>query len=98
MAETAAKSFTHEPDASRYAMRLGERLLCVVDYAVNGNSISLTRTYTQPAERGRGYAAELVGFAVDEIEASSSRRIVPMCWYVGEWFEKHPERASLLTR
>jgi hypothetical protein len=35
---------------------------------------------------------------MNDVEKSSGRRVVPMCWYVADWFDKHPERAGLLTR
>lgn len=92
------QEFTHEPDAHRYVLRIDDELTAVVDYAINGNSISFTRTYTNPGKRGRGHAAEIVAFAADDVEANTELRIVPMCWYVAQWFDKHPERASLLTR
>ena len=90
--------FSHEPDARRYALHEGSQLVAVVDYVINGDAISFNHTYTQPTHRGRGLAGQIVAFAVDDVEANSTRRIVPMCWYVGEWFDKHPERAILLTR
>jgi predicted GNAT family acetyltransferase len=93
-----SRELAHEPDAHRYTLRDGGELACVVDYSVLGDAISLTRTFTQPHLRGRGYAADLVEFVVDDIAATTSSRIVPMCWYVGEWFDRHPERADLLTR
>lgn len=92
------KEFTHEADAHRYVLRIDGEITAVVDYAVNGNSISFTRTYTSPKQRGHGHAAEIVRFAADDVEATSTLRIVPMCWYVGEWFDKHPERSGLLSR
>ncbi len=98
IADGEAREFANESDAKRYVLRLDGQLVCIVDYAINGNSISLTRTYTQPARRGHGYAAELVEYAVNDIESASTRRIVPMCWYVGEWFDKHADRADLLAR
>jgi predicted GNAT family acetyltransferase len=97
-AEDMSHEFDHEPDARRYVMRVDGQLACVVDYSVNGAAIALTRTYTQPPLRGHGYAAELVRFAIDDIETTTSYRVVPTCWYVGEWFEKHPERTGLLSR
>jgi predicted GNAT family acetyltransferase len=93
-----AKEFTHEPDARRYVMRIDGQLTCVVDYSINLNSIALTRTYTQPPQRGHGYAAELVEFAINDIESTTPYRVVPSCWYVEEWFGKNPERAELLSR
>jgi hypothetical protein len=35
---------------------------------------------------------------MDDVERHSSRRVLPMCWYVAEWFDAHPERKTLLTR
>jgi predicted GNAT family acetyltransferase len=92
------KELTHETDAQRYVLRIDGQIAAVADYRVNGSAISFNHTYTAPNLRGNGLAAEVVEFAVDDVEATSDRRIVPMCWYVGEWFDKHPERAGLLTR
>jgi predicted GNAT family acetyltransferase len=88
----------HEPDASRYTLVRDGQLAAVADYHINGNSISFTHTFTQPHLRGEGLAAEVVEFAMNDVEQNSTRRVVPMCWYVAEWFDKHPERAGLLTR
>jgi predicted GNAT family acetyltransferase len=92
------KAFTHETDANRYVLRIDDELIAVVDYVINGNAISFNHTFTNPSKRGKGYAGEIVEFAVNDVDTSSDRHIVPMCWYVGEWFDKHPERADLLTR
>lgn len=92
------RELVHEPDASRYVLRDRGQILALADYSINGNSISFHHTYTQPAQRGHGYAAEVVEFAVNDVEATSDRRILPMCWYVAEWFDRHPERSALLTR
>jgi len=97
-AEVMHPEFAHEPDARRYAMHLGRQLVCILDYRINNNAISLIRTYTQPAQRGNGYAGQLVEYAVNDIEATTTYRIVPMCWYVAEWFEAHPDRTGALER
>jgi predicted GNAT family acetyltransferase len=93
-----ATTFTHETDANRYVMRIDDELIAVVDYVVNGSSISFNHTFTNPSKRGKGYAGEIVTFAVDDVEKTSDRHIVPMCWYVGKWFDEHPERANLLSK
>ena len=93
-----ANDFAHEPDAGRYTLRDGKELLSNVDYRINGNQISFHHTYTNPAHRGNGLAGKVVEFAIDDVEANTSYRILPMCWYVGTWFDQHPERAGLLTR
>jgi predicted GNAT family acetyltransferase len=93
-----SKQLTHEADANRYTLMIDGQLAAVADYRINGDAISFHHTFTQPNLRGRGLAGEVVEFAVDDVEKNSTRRIVPMCWYVADWFEAHPERASLLTR
>jgi hypothetical protein len=92
-----SKNFSHDEDARRYVLRDGDDLIAVVDYVVNGDAISFNHTFTNSSKRGHGFAGEIVEFAVNDVERSSSRHIVPMCWYVGEWFDKHPDRAALLS-
>lgn len=90
--------FVHETDSNRYVMNVDGVLVAVAEYRSNDDSISFTHTYTQPDHRGKGYAAELVKFAMDDVEVNSSQRVLPLCWYVKEWFEANPDRAELLSR
>lgn len=90
--------FTHESDASRYTLRRGDDLVSVLDYRDDGRSVAMTRAYTVPTFRGHGYAGELVERAVTSLEESGDRAIVPVCWYVADWFAAHPERAGILLQ
>ena len=92
------KKLAHEKDDNRYTLRIDGDMASAVDYKISGNSISFTHTFTDPHRRGQGLAGEIVAFAVDDVEANTSYRILPMCWYVGQWFDGHPDRAELLTR
>jgi predicted GNAT family acetyltransferase len=92
------KELAKEPDADRYTLRIDGELASAADYRVSGNAISFTHTFTDPKRRGQGLAAEVVAFAIDDVESTTDYRVIPMCWYVGEWFDKHPERAGLLSR
>lgn len=92
------KEFAHEPDAQRYVLRIDSTVVAVADYRVNGNQISFNHTFTHPQYRNRGYAAEVVEFAIDDVEKNSTYRVIPMCWYVADWFADHRDRESLLTR
>lgn len=93
-----AHEFRNEADQNRYALYVDGELVSVADYRINGDSIAFPHTYTVPKHRGHGYAGEVVALAMDDVEQGSNRRVVPMCWYVGQWFDNHPERADLLTR
>lgn len=86
----------HEPDARRYTLRVDGDLASVLDYRRLGDAIALTRAFTNPPYRGAGLAGELVAFAVDELEAAGDAHIVPSCWYVEQWFDRHPDRRHLL--
>lgn len=90
--------FRDETDQDRYAMYVGVELVSVLDYRVNGDAVAFPHTYTVPKHRGHGYAAQLVEHAVADVESSTTKRIVPMCWFVGKWFDEHPEKADLLSR
>jgi len=93
-----SKQLTHETDASRYTLVIDGQLAAVADYRINGDAISFHHTFTQPNLRGRGLAGEVVEFAVDDVEKTTDLTVVPMCWYVGDWFSAHPERSALLAR
>ncbi len=89
-------AFSHEPDASRYTLRRGDDLVSILDYRDDGRTVAMTRAYTVPTFRGHGYAGELVAHAVGELEAAGDRLVIPVCWYVADWFAEHPERAGIL--
>ena len=89
--------FTDAREASRYELRRGDDLVSVLDYRDNGETVALTRAFTVPSFRGHGYAAEVTDRAVAEIEARGDRRVLPVCWYVAGWFDRHPERAGVLA-
>lgn len=91
-------TFAREPDASRYTLHSGTDLVCVLDYRDDGRSVAMTRAYTVPTFRGHGYAGEIVDRAVAELELQGDRSVIPVCWYVAEWFAAHPERAGILQQ
>lgn len=84
----------HEADAHRYTMRRDGQILSVLEYRDHGPSVVMHHTVTVPQHRGHGYAAQLVEFAVDDVERSG-RKITPTCWYVAEWFDRNPDRAGV---
>lgn len=90
--------FDHDTDAKRYIVRKGGEMVSTLDYALSPTAVSFTHTFTPPPHRGHGYAADLVAFAVDDVEKNTELSIRPSCWYVGQWFDRHPERAGLLNR
>ncbi len=78
---------------SRFELRTEEGLLASAEYAVNGDTVAITRVFTRPTHRGEGLAAVVTDFAVDSIVAGG-RRVVPVCSYALAWFDQHPERSA----
>jgi predicted GNAT family acetyltransferase len=89
--------FHHEPDAHRYTMLVDGELVSVAEYLDHGAGVVFHHTVTVPRHRGRGYAGVLVEFAMNDVEARGAGPVRPTCWYVAEWFDRHPERADLLA-
>ncbi|MFC4242085.1 GNAT family N-acetyltransferase [Gryllotalpicola reticulitermitis] len=88
----------HDTDAHRYVLKIDGKLVSAADYTVNGDRISFTHTFTDPRQRGAGFAAQVVDFAIDDIERNApDAKVVPMCWYVAKWFDQHPEKSGLLA-
>jgi predicted GNAT family acetyltransferase len=93
-----ARELLHDTERHRYVLRIDGALVSAADYVLRENTISFTHTFTDPKQRSQGLANEVVTFAVDDVEQNTTYRIVPMCWYVGQWFDERPERSGLLTR
>jgi uncharacterized protein len=89
--------FHHEPDAHRYTMFVDGELVSVAEYLDHGTGTVFPHTVTVPKHRGNGYADQLVSFAIDDVEQRGALPIRPTCWYVAEWFDRHPERSGLLA-
>jgi predicted GNAT family acetyltransferase len=92
----ALMEIVHDEAKRRYLGRIEGEVVCSLDYAENGDVVSMTRTFTNPPYRGRGHAAEITAHAVREV-AAAGKRVRPMCWYVAQWFDDHPEQAHLLA-
>ena len=67
------------------------------EYATDGRRVVMDHTVTDPAYRGRGVAAVIVRYALDDLRAEG-RVVVPACWYVRAFIDEHPDYADLLDR
>ncbi|ARC58076.1 hypothetical protein AS850_13415 [Frondihabitans sp. 762G35] len=67
-------------------------------YEITGDSIAFTHTEVDPSRQGKGYAGTLVQHALDDVRASSTRRVIPACSYVATWIERHPDYQELTQR
>ncbi|ATL65939.1 GNAT family N-acetyltransferase [Nocardia terpenica] len=90
----------HNTAASRYEIHLDGTLAGYADYSERTDGAGKVRdfqhTLTFPEFRGRGVAAALVEFALED-SRTAGFRIIPTCWYVEEFIAAHREYADLVA-
>jgi predicted GNAT family acetyltransferase len=84
------------PDADRYEIRDGERLLGIAAYQRRGDEIRFTHTEVNPDAGESGLGSRLVRAALDDVR-SKGERVVPLCSFVRGWIERHPDYADLVA-
>jgi predicted GNAT family acetyltransferase len=84
----------HNTERQRYELFEDETLASVVEYRPAGDRIVFDHTETARTFRGRGLAAVLVEWALNDVR---KRRlsVVPQCSFVADFLEKHPEFEDL---
>ena len=88
----------HDETGHRYRLLRDGTEVSHADYRVTdgGTTLVFHHTLTHPAERDHGFAAELVGRALDDVR-SAGRKVVPTCWFVAEFIDSHPAYQDLLA-
>ena len=80
-------------ERSRYEAVLDGVVVGIVDYRVVGDRVEFPHTEVEPALRGRGIAAQLVGVALADAHAAG-REVVALCSYVVDYVRDHPEHQT----
>ena len=83
------------PDADRYEIREGERVLGLAVYRRSGGQVVFTHTEVEPDAEGSGIGGRLIRAALDDAR-SRGERVVPRCSFVRGWIERHPDYADLV--
>ena len=85
-----------DPDERRYELLLDGARVGELVYRADGETLSLLHKEVDRSLEGRGLGSALVGRALDDIR-SRGLRIVPLCPFVGDYIERHPEYADLVA-
>ena len=86
---------TKNTDESRYEIRLGDELVGHAEYTLNDGLITFTHTGIDPAHEGKGLASKLVRFALDDVRADGTRKVLPLCPYVKGWMQRNTDYLDL---
>jgi predicted GNAT family acetyltransferase len=69
--------------------------LAYIDYIIDGNEITFTRTEVPKEAEGKGIAGQLVSAAMAFAREANSR-VIPQCSYVASWLKRHREYDDIL--
>jgi len=85
---------THEKDNERFVVYI-EGNEVYVEYTMAENVINLYHTFTDPALRGKGLAAQVVRAAL-EFAKKNNLKVIPTCSYVQAFIAKNDEYKELV--
>jgi len=85
------------PEASRYELRLGGRLIGLAAYRRRDGRISFTHTEVDESCEGRGFGSRLAAAALDDARRQGLR-VLPLCPFIAHYVEQHPEYQELVRR
>lgn len=80
----------------RYELVEDGTVIGFADYQMQGDTVVFPHTVIDQSRRGEGLGAVLVRAALDDVRPTG-RKVVPVCWYVGQFVDAHPEYADLLA-
>jgi hypothetical protein len=80
----------------RYEIYLEDRLAGVADFYERDGTVVFPHTLVDADLRGRGLAAELIRYALDDVRGRG-QRVIARCWYVARFIDDHDEYAELLA-
>ena len=83
------------PEADRYEIREGDRVLGLAAYERRGDTVVFTHTEVDPDAGQSGLGSTLVRAALDDVRGKGGS-VVPRCSFVRGYIEKHEEYADLV--
>ncbi len=78
------------PERGRFEVRLGDRVVGLASYHVDGGTMTLPHTEVDPAVGGRGIGTTLVA-GVLTAARERGLKVLPYCSFVRHYIQQHPE-------
>ncbi len=85
----------HEKENERFVIYV-EGNEVYVEYTMAGNQLNLYHTFTDPALRGKGLAAQVVRAAL-EFTKENNMKVIPTCSYVQAFLAKNENYKELVV-
>ncbi len=81
---------------SRYELVEDGAVVGFADYHEQDGVVVFPHTVIVPERRGQGLGSVLVRGALDDVRPSG-RKVVPACWYVGQFIDENPDYQDLVA-
>ena len=82
--------------ASRYEGRVDGALAGFAEYQLTDQLVVFTHTEVDPAYEGQGVGSAIARWALDDVRAEGSRKVLPLCPFISGWIARHPDYADLV--
>jgi predicted GNAT family acetyltransferase len=86
----------HQQDRQRFEIFDGDTLAGYSDYVEHDGVRDFNHTVTLPEFRGRGLAAKITEFALDDTRDAGAK-VVPTCWFVRDFIASSDKYTDLLA-
>lgn len=90
-----AYDISHNIDQKNFSVTV-QAHPCVLEYELDGTTMTVTHTRVPQAVGGKGIAGALTRVALDSAR-QNGWRVIPQCSYAAVYIERHPEYADLVA-
>ena len=84
------------PEKGRFEIRVGDRVVGLASYHVDGSTMTLPHTEVDPTVGGRGLGTALVA-GVLAAARERGLHVLPYCSFVRHYIQTHPETIELVA-
>jgi predicted GNAT family acetyltransferase len=91
-----AAQVVHVPEASRYELRLGGRVVGLAAYRRREGRITFTHTEVEEPREGQGFGSRLAAAALEDA-AREGLEVVPLCPFIAHYIKEHSEFEGLVA-
>ena len=84
------------PERGRFEVWVGDRVVGLASYHIDGTTMTLPHTEVDPSVGGRGIGTVLVAGVLDAAR-ERGLHVLPYCSFVRHYIQQHPEEVDLVA-
>lgn len=87
---------SHNEPERRYEAHVDGVLAGFAEYQLTDELVVFTHTEVEPSFEGKGVGSALARYALDDVRAAGTRKVLPVCPFIKGWIGHHPDYAGLV--